>query len=136
MTTLEKIIKAWESLPGDRRYSVGEVQSWLINTMKPAIDAARKELSEQTVVTFIACNPGDDGIPPSNTIIDVIIHDHKDFFSGNEQHQFENEVMDFLRMWFDCQILSERDIQDADDHEEEVFPAPGSQDWERKEDEP
>jgi hypothetical protein len=38
------IIKAWEKLPGGKRYSVREVQNWLIHIMSPAINKLRKKL--------------------------------------------------------------------------------------------
>lgn len=36
-----KLIRAWESLPGGRDYTVHEVQAWLMGEMKPAFDIAR-----------------------------------------------------------------------------------------------
>ncbi len=42
--TAKEIIKAWESLEGDKRYSPHQIQKWLIEDMKPAIDKLRKEL--------------------------------------------------------------------------------------------
>lgn len=48
LRTLRKIVKAWEALPGGRNYSYHEIQDWLIEDMKPAIDAARKVIKEQS----------------------------------------------------------------------------------------
>ena len=45
-TTLKNIVDAWEALPGGRNYSVREVERWLIDDMKPAIDAARSRHSD------------------------------------------------------------------------------------------
>jgi hypothetical protein len=42
---LRKVVKAWEALP-EGRYSPREVERWLCREMKPAIDAARAELSK------------------------------------------------------------------------------------------
>ena len=39
---LENIIVAWESLEGNTSYSPAEIQRWLIEDMKPAIDDVRK----------------------------------------------------------------------------------------------
>ncbi|KKL13516.1 hypothetical protein LCGC14_2524970 [marine sediment metagenome] len=38
---LKGIIVAWEHPPGGRRYSPREIEDWLHNNMKPAIDAVR-----------------------------------------------------------------------------------------------
>lgn len=38
---LTALIVAWEALPGERRYSPAAVTAWLVQDMKPAIDAAR-----------------------------------------------------------------------------------------------
>jgi hypothetical protein len=35
------IIKAWETLPGPKNYTGGDIQRWLAGHMKRAIDAAR-----------------------------------------------------------------------------------------------
>lgn len=43
---LEKIITAWESLEGNKRYSDKVLEEWLITQMKPAIDNARKYLGK------------------------------------------------------------------------------------------
>jgi hypothetical protein len=42
---LQEIVRAWESLPGNRSYSPAEVGNWLANKMHPAISKARKYLS-------------------------------------------------------------------------------------------
>lgn len=41
---LNNLIDAWESLPGGRHYSKKDIQKWLMNQMKPAVDKARKSL--------------------------------------------------------------------------------------------
>ena len=38
---LKAVVAAWEALPGGRNYSQRVVQDWLVDDMKPAIDAAR-----------------------------------------------------------------------------------------------
>ena len=38
--SLERIVKAWESLPGGRYYSEREIENWLVHSMAPAIDVA------------------------------------------------------------------------------------------------
>lgn len=42
---LSGIVSGWEALPGGRNYMPGEIERWLKDNMKPAIDAARIELS-------------------------------------------------------------------------------------------
>jgi hypothetical protein len=44
---LEKIIDAWEALPGGRDFSVREISAWLSNDMTPAINAARKAIGRK-----------------------------------------------------------------------------------------
>ncbi len=41
---VKKLIKAWESLKGDENYTPKEIEKWLVNEMKPAIDKLRKKL--------------------------------------------------------------------------------------------
>lgn len=41
---LEKVIQAWESLPGPKNYSIRETQQWITDTMAPVIDEAREFL--------------------------------------------------------------------------------------------
>lgn len=43
----KRVIKAWESLKGDKNYTPKEIEKWLINEMKPAIDGLRKELKKK-----------------------------------------------------------------------------------------
>jgi hypothetical protein len=44
---LEKMVDAWESLPGGRRILVKEVEAWLHAKMKPRIDAIRRLLKRR-----------------------------------------------------------------------------------------
>jgi len=44
--TVRKLIRAWESLP-EGTYSPRQIQDWLVRKMKPAIDAARKGVSDE-----------------------------------------------------------------------------------------
>jgi DNA-binding transcriptional regulator YiaG len=37
------IIRTWETLPGPKNYTGGDLQRWLSGPMKQAIDAARNE---------------------------------------------------------------------------------------------
>lgn len=39
---VRKVIEAWESLPGSRRYSPAEIEDWLVNDMAPVINELRK----------------------------------------------------------------------------------------------
>jgi hypothetical protein len=48
LEALEKVIQAWESLPGPRSYSVREVQHWMTSSMKPALDFARAALEPKS----------------------------------------------------------------------------------------
>ncbi len=41
---LERVVKAWESLPGNRHYTPLTVNAWLVSDMKPVMDAIRDEL--------------------------------------------------------------------------------------------
>ena len=41
---LNDLVDAWESLKGEQNYTPTEIEWWLINDMKPAIDNARKLL--------------------------------------------------------------------------------------------
>jgi hypothetical protein len=45
---LEKIVRAWESLPGNKNYAPKEIERWLGDVMSPAIDAAREALAART----------------------------------------------------------------------------------------
>lgn len=38
------VVDAWEALPGGRNYSRQEIQDWLVQEMKPAIDLVREQL--------------------------------------------------------------------------------------------
>ncbi len=44
---LHRLVDAWESLPGGSNRSALQVQAWLIETMKPAIDNARRKLGRE-----------------------------------------------------------------------------------------
>lgn len=44
---LERVVKAWESLPGNTHYSPLEIERWLRTRMAPAIDNARRALVDQ-----------------------------------------------------------------------------------------
>jgi hypothetical protein len=44
---LNKLIDAWESLPGGQYYHPEDVEIWLIEDMAPAINAARKHLKRK-----------------------------------------------------------------------------------------
>ncbi len=44
---VKKLIKAWESLKGDKNYTPKEIEKWLVNEMKPAIDRLRKKLNKK-----------------------------------------------------------------------------------------
>jgi hypothetical protein len=46
VAVIRKLVAAWEALPGGRNYDKRVVQEWLIDDMKPAIDAARFALSD------------------------------------------------------------------------------------------
>ena len=39
------VVDAWGSLEGGRRYSAKDIERWLINDMKPAIDMLRKKIN-------------------------------------------------------------------------------------------
>ena len=41
---IERLIMAWESLPGVQRHSRADVERWLSEQLKPAFDEARKEM--------------------------------------------------------------------------------------------
>jgi len=43
---MKRVVKAWETLPGDSLYSGAELERWLADDMKPAIDMARKQLRD------------------------------------------------------------------------------------------
>lgn len=51
------IVTAWEALPGGRSYGPRVVEEWLVDRMKPAIDALRARLAE-----FEARGAGDGGV--------------------------------------------------------------------------
>lgn len=40
----QDVIKAWESLPGNKNYTPKEIQKWLVENMSPAINALRVKL--------------------------------------------------------------------------------------------
>lgn len=44
----KKVIKAWESLKGNKNYTPKEIEKWLIDEMKPSIDNLRKVLKKNT----------------------------------------------------------------------------------------
>jgi len=46
VAALKGIKDAWESLPGGTNYSPRVVEKWLINDMKPAIDAVRATIAK------------------------------------------------------------------------------------------
>ena len=48
-TALHRVIRAWESLPGGRDYHPADIQRWLVEDMKPAMDAARAALKDTTL---------------------------------------------------------------------------------------
>ena len=41
----KKIVRAWESLPGNRSYSAKDIQSWLLDYMTPAIKELRDKIT-------------------------------------------------------------------------------------------
>lgn len=43
---VENLIRAWESLEGDRNYSPREIGAWLKEEMSPAINILRAKLKE------------------------------------------------------------------------------------------
>ena len=49
----KRVIKAWESLKGDKNYTPKEIEKWLINEMKPAIDGLRKELKKNKTFVIV-----------------------------------------------------------------------------------
>lgn len=49
---LDEVIKGWDSLPGPRRYTIPEVQKWLLEDMHPAIGAARSVMEGQLSFTL------------------------------------------------------------------------------------
>jgi hypothetical protein len=44
---LNKLIDAWESLPGGRNYSPDDIEDWLRRDMARAINAARRHLNRK-----------------------------------------------------------------------------------------
>lgn len=44
---LDRLVNAWEVLPGGRDHSVGTVAAWLLNDVSPAINNARKVLGRK-----------------------------------------------------------------------------------------
>ena len=44
---VKNLIKAWESLEGDKNYTPKEIQKWLIEEMKPAIDKLRETVKKK-----------------------------------------------------------------------------------------
>jgi hypothetical protein len=59
---VKNLISAWEALPGGRNYGPGEVERWLREHMKPAIDAARQVVLDTRSEPFIAM----EGVPVSD----------------------------------------------------------------------
>lgn len=41
---LKEVICAWDALPGNNRYTMHTIETWLIQEMGPAITAAREEV--------------------------------------------------------------------------------------------
>lgn len=41
---LVNVVNAWEALPGGRRYTPWEIEQWMSEKMKPAMDRARMAL--------------------------------------------------------------------------------------------
>lgn len=41
---VKNLIKAWESLEGNKRYTPKEIEIWLVEKMKPAVDSLRETL--------------------------------------------------------------------------------------------
>lgn len=41
------LIRAWESLNGCKNYTPTEIQFWLMDEMKPAMDALRKKVNKK-----------------------------------------------------------------------------------------
>lgn len=46
LKSAKELIEAWEVLPGDKRYTPKEIQSWLLDHMKPAIDDLKDKIKE------------------------------------------------------------------------------------------
>lgn len=44
---LDKVIEAWETLPGGQRHSSRSVEQWLKSQMAPAINNARKAMGRK-----------------------------------------------------------------------------------------
>ncbi len=47
LKVLKEIIKAWETIKGNERYSPSDIQDWLVNDMAPAINKARKVIKSK-----------------------------------------------------------------------------------------
>jgi hypothetical protein len=45
---LDKVVQAWEVLPGGQRHSPKMVEMWLTKYMSPAINNARRALGRET----------------------------------------------------------------------------------------
>lgn len=50
MKEAEELIKAWDALPGNRRYRSNEISNWLREHMQPAIQRLRDRLSHKVRV--------------------------------------------------------------------------------------
>lgn len=46
----KNLIEAWESLEGDKNYTPKEIEKWLIEKMKPAIDILRETFNKETEI--------------------------------------------------------------------------------------
>lgn len=44
---LDKVIEAWETLPGGQNHSAGAIARWLSTEMSPAINNARKAMGRK-----------------------------------------------------------------------------------------
>jgi hypothetical protein len=44
---LDRVVQAWETLPGGRRYSPDEIGEWMRNELSPAINNARRALGRK-----------------------------------------------------------------------------------------
>ena len=44
---LDKVISAWESLPGGQNHTALTIELWLANKMSPAINRARKAIGRK-----------------------------------------------------------------------------------------
>jgi len=52
--TLNEVVDAWESLPGDMEYSPSEIQDWILNDLYPVVQKARNILNrDQPKVKYV-----------------------------------------------------------------------------------